>query len=154
MVDLCELVKKYYYSPRTKGSNSIKYVLPAILNESDHIKSKYSQPIYNSGNFKEHAWIQIGDDGIVKDPYKSLPSAFTKYDYETLELVMSDGDIQNGGAALIAYALMQFIRMRETERTKICQALLRYCELDTFAMVMIWEHWKQLLNEAKDKKAA
>ena len=32
MIDVCELVERYYYNPATKGSNSIKYVLPAILN--------------------------------------------------------------------------------------------------------------------------
>lgn len=32
MIDICELVERYYYNPATKGSNSIKYVLPAILN--------------------------------------------------------------------------------------------------------------------------
>ena len=31
-----------------KGSNSIKVVLPAILNSSKAIQKKYSQPIYGS----------------------------------------------------------------------------------------------------------
>jgi len=153
MVDLCELVKKYYYSPLTKGSNSIKYVLPAILNESEHIKNKYSKPIYNSKNFKNHSWINLDEKMMVKDPYKTLPPVFEKYDFETLELIMSDADIQNGGAALTAYAMMQFTQMTEQERQKISSALLRYCELDTFAMVMIWEHWNNLIKE-KFKKAA
>lgn len=48
MVDLLENVKKYYYHPGMKGSNSIKVVLPAILNSSKAIQKKYSQPIYGS----------------------------------------------------------------------------------------------------------
>ena len=48
MVDLMEIVKKYYYHPDMKGSNSIKVVLPAILNSSKTIQKKYSQPIYGS----------------------------------------------------------------------------------------------------------
>ena len=151
MIDLCEMVKKYYYSPHTKGSNSIKYVLPAILNESKYIKEKYAFPIYGesikSNNFKSHTWISFDKDGSVVNPYKTLPPVFDKYDYEELELVMSDSDIANGGAALTAYAMMQFTHMSDQEREKVKSALLRYCELDTFAMVMIWEHWNNLIKE-------
>lgn len=154
MIDLCELVKRYYYSPLTHGSNSIKYVLPAILNESDQIKAKYSKPNYHSKNFKDHAWIHLNEDGSIKDPYKTLPPIFDKYDHEQVELIMSDSDIQNGGAALTAYAMMQFSHMSEQEREKISKALLRYCELDTFAMVMIWEHWKNLIDKYREEKEA
>ncbi|MDW8886689.1 DUF2779 domain-containing protein [Legionella pneumophila] len=48
MVDLCALVKRFYYDPLTNGSNSIKKVLPAILNRSNYLQQKYSQPIYGS----------------------------------------------------------------------------------------------------------
>jgi len=41
----------------------------------------------------------------------------------------------------VAYAKMQFTKMSETERQNIIKALLRYCEMDTLAMVMIYEHW-------------
>ena len=67
MVDMCELVKKYYYDPYTNGSNSIKYVLPAILNSSNFLQSKYSAPVYGaengikSKNFKDWQWIEIKD---------------------------------------------------------------------------------------------
>jgi hypothetical protein len=39
---------------------------------------------------------------------------------------------------------MQFTEMTEEERTLVVEGLLRYCELDTLAMVMIYEYW---LNE-------
>ncbi|GAB6153615.1 hypothetical protein JCM17380_23650 [Desulfosporosinus burensis] len=50
-----------------------------------------------------------------------------------------------GGAALTAYARMQFEEMSKYERTEIEKALLKYCELDTLAMVMIYEGWKDLI---------
>jgi len=37
---------------------------------------------------------------------------------------------------------MQFTEMTAEERERIKAALLRYCELDTFAMVMIYEAFK------------
>ncbi len=45
---------------------------------------------------------------------------------------------------MVAYAKMQFTEMSEEEREAITKGLLKYCELDTLAMVMIWEHWKSL----------
>jgi hypothetical protein len=38
MIDLCKSGKDYYYNPYTKGSNSIKAVLPASLNSSKFLK--------------------------------------------------------------------------------------------------------------------
>jgi len=52
MVDLCKVVKDYYYNPRTKGANSIKAVLPAILNSSKYLQDKYSKPIYGTDEIK------------------------------------------------------------------------------------------------------
>lgn len=147
MIDLYELIVRYYFSPSMGGSNSIKYVLPAVLNESEFLKKKYSNPVYTSHNFKTHQWIKFDKDGKVLDPYKTLPPIFDQYDFETLELVMNkDDEVANGGAALTAYAMMQFTHMSEAERTKIRNALLRYCELDTQAMVMIYEYWKSLIK--------
>lgn len=48
MIDLLEWVMRFYYSPRTNGSNSIKQVLPAILEDSTFLKGKYSEPIYGA----------------------------------------------------------------------------------------------------------
>lgn len=50
--------------------------------------------------------------------------------------------IANGGAALTAYSRMQFVEMTEAERQQLRSALLKYCELDTLAMVMVYEAWK------------
>jgi len=144
MVDLLELSKWYYYNPLTKGSNSIKHVLPATLNSSDFLKQKYAQPIcgaedgISSHNFRNHQWIQI-ENGAVSDPYKQLPELFVGADKMSL---MSDGDeLKDGGAAMTAYAKMQFEDMSDYERKELRAALLRYCELDTLAMVMIYEAW-------------
>ena len=63
MVDLCEIVKHYYYNPRTGGSNSIKAVLPAVLEDSKFLQNKYSKPIgelgISSKNFdSNHYWLK------------------------------------------------------------------------------------------------
>ena len=157
MVDMCELVKKYFYHPLTKGSNSIKKVLPAILNESQFLKNKYSKSIYGreikSINFKDFTWIQLNSQGLTMDPYKLLPPIFSDLDLETMDSLIGEGSIADGGAAMTAYARMQFTEMNEFESDRVSKALLQYCELDTLAMVMIYEYWKHEVQGAIKKAA-
>lgn len=148
MVDLNKIVKEYYYNPHTKGSNSIKAVLPASLNSSAYLKQKYCQPIgainLTSTNFDDnHIWLKIDKDEVV-NPYKMLPPVFDGWTELELQENLSEIDgIADGGAALTAYAKLQYEDMTERERTEITQGLLKYCELDTLAMVMIYEHFKE-----------
>jgi len=150
MIDMLELVKRYYYDPLMKGSNSIKQVLPAILNSSKYLQEKYSQPIYGgeggifSFNFKNWKWIEI-INGKVTDPYKLLPKMFQDISEKDFELLFDSDELKEGGAALTAYARMQFEEMSDYERKEIEKALLKYCELDTLAMVMIYEGWRDML---------
>ena len=52
--------------------------------------------------------------------------------------------LADGGAAMTAYAMMQFTEMSDVEQSKIVEGLLKYCELDTMAMVFLWEGWNSL----------
>jgi hypothetical protein len=40
---------------------------------------------------------------------------------------------------------MQFEQMGDYEREELTNSLLKYCELDTFAMVMIYEVWREMV---------
>lgn len=158
MVDMCELVKRYYYNPLTKGSNSIKKVLPAILNSSSFIQDRYSKPIYGaqlgSKNYQNWAWIKKDEKGNVIDPYHLLPPVFTDYDLEQLDALLSENSLADGGAAMTAYSRMQFTEMSELEADRITKALLKYCELDTLAMIMIYEHWANEIDWNSQKRVA
>lgn len=152
MFDMLDWVKKFYYSPRTNGSNSIKQVLPAILEDSAFLKEKYSQPMYGTDikslNFQAHRWITFDKNGKVISPYYTLPSIHEGIYNEQIDTLLLDEEsgIFDGGAAMTAYARMQFTQMSEEERRRVQDALLRYCELDTLAMVMIWEAWQDWCN--------
>ena len=153
MVDMCRMVKDYFYDPATKGSNSIKAVLPAVLAASDFIQKKYSQPIYGktsqikSLNYEDGwKWIQYDVDGKVKSPYKLLPSIFEDLSEDEKTEMVAHEYLADGGAAMIAFAKMQFEEISEMERERIISGLLKYCELDTLAMVMMYEFW---LDELK-----
>jgi hypothetical protein len=62
-------------------------------------------------------------------------------------LLFNESDLQDGGAAMIAYSKLQFTDMSKVERHQVEQSLLRYCELDTLAMVMIYEGWRAMLDD-------
>ena len=151
MVDLHEVLTRFYFDPATNGSNSIKVVLPAILNRSNYLQDKYSKPIYGSldgiksHNFKDKRWIEK-ESGKVVDPYKLLPKMFQDIDDKDIQLLSNYDSIKEGGAAMTAYARMQSEEMSEIERKEIGKALRKYCELDTMAMVMIYEGWKDLVT--------
>jgi hypothetical protein len=151
MVDLCEAYKLYYFDPKTKGSNSIKAVLPAILNRSLVLQNKYQKTIgeigISSKNFNEdHIWL-TNLNGEIQNPYKQLPPVFEKWNDDELDQLVSNvDDLNNGGAALTAYGFLQYTDMENEERDKLVKALLRYCELDTLAMVMLFEHFKEVVN--------
>ena len=53
-------------------------------------------------------------------------------------------NIQEGTAAMTAYARMQFAKISDMERDSIIKGLLKYCELDTLAMVILWEYWNNV----------
>ena len=154
MYDLCKLSKDAYFHVSTKGSSSIKKVLPTVMKMSSFLREEYSQPIYGADagipsiNYQDFIWWQADEVGNPQDPYSLL----TKYAEDLLgETVLSNEDpddlvIAEGGAATTAYARLQFETISPSTRTKINEALLRYCELDTLAMVMIVQGWKSLIK--------
>jgi hypothetical protein len=146
MVDLLEVVKSYYYNPYTNGPNSLKVILPASLNSSPFLKEKYSRPLKDIGltslnHSGNHVWLDFDDNEVI-NPYMKLPSLHQGWTEEEIENSISGMDsISDGGAALTAYGKLQYTDMVDKEREELCTSLLKYCELDTLAMVMIAEHF-------------
>lgn len=130
MVDLLEVVKRFYYHPKMGRSNSIKAVLPAILDGKPRRR-------YTGTNFKD---VLLGED-----PYAEL-GTIGRYAYDRLERLYEDDQVADGGAAMTAYLMMQFTQMSEAERGHLVASLLRYCELDTLAMVFLYEHFRALVD--------
>lgn len=151
MIDLYQIVLKYYYNPEMGGSNSIKDVLPAVLNSSAHLKEKYCQPISKIGisslNFdKDYIFLEY-ENGKAVSPYQLLPPIFDDWDKDSLEAAITEIEgISDGGAALTAYGKLQFEEVPEEEVQAIREGLLRYCELDTLAMVMIYECFREVVG--------
>ena len=153
MVDLYDLVLKYYYPPKAKGSNSLKQILPAIIFDSEFLKTKYGRNgIYGKGmeveslNFDDHLWISPDKNN---NPYKTLPRVFEEYDPEILDSLVKDFEnLADGGAAMTAYNYLQFSEIPPDQRERIRDSLYRYCELDTMAMVMLLEGWNEMITSS------
>lgn len=94
----------------------------------------------HSVNDRVYDLMKIFSQGLYLHP-KFKGSASLKDVLPVLcpELSYGDLEIQNGGAAVIQWHHMTDGRMTEDEAKQTFQDLLKYCELDTWAMVRIWE---------------
>lgn len=151
MVDLARLASLAFFHPATHGSSSIKKVLPAVLRASVYLRQRYSHPVYGavgaipSHNFVDMAWWQDTGNGTPIDPYALLPPVFGDIPQNAIETLELDEHMRlaEGGAAMIAFGRLQYDDVPPDERAGIEAALRRYCELDTLAMVMIYEAWRE-----------
>lgn len=183
MIDLCDIVKRFYWHPDMKGSNSIKQVLPAILKSGTYIQEKYSKPIYGSEikscNYTADNPIALVQKdvttGEILNPYKILPQLkdvqrelveeltklgpwtkdeLTRYVQNTsAEEMGADEDtrINNGGLPLVLFRSFQALNPDGDWEKELAafnlnynalrKCLLKYCELDTMAMVLVWEYF-------------
>lgn len=146
LVDLGrKIVHETVFMPGTGGSSSIKRFLPALLNFSARVATKYEKPIYgaspgiSSKNFINQTWVRRDANGRVLDPYDLLGERFEDADLQRADLENDDDVITNGGAAMIAYGLLQSGSLDGAGEERLKKQLLRYCELDTLAMVLAWE---------------
>ena len=95
-------------------------------------------------------WITVKEDGSgeVENPYKLLPDVSEYFPEGYLKEQSDDEEdlikVNNGGAALTAYSKIQFADGAE-KASALINALYRYCELDTLAMVFIWEYFNEML---------
>lgn len=145
MKDQCEIVKKYLYLPRTAGRNSLKYVLPAMLQSSQFLQEKYRNPLYGkhckipSLNRGPTRWVQFDDTGSLVDPYSALPELTAGMSRDEANELWGLEVIAHGGAALTAYSRLLGGGLTDASRERLASALLMYCELDSLGMVFLHE---------------
>lgn len=125
IIDLNRLALDYHFHPLIEGRTSIKVVLPAVLAANAAVLNRPEMQKYRS----------LAPDGSLQSPYASLPE-LTLPDETTMEAV------REGTGAMRAYEEMLFgVYSRDPEYgAALRDLLLQYCELDTAAMVMIWDH--------------
>lgn len=144
LLDMHDLCKKYYFHPLMGGRTSIKVALPAVLNQTK------SDIIQNW--LQELDLLHTNEKNEIQDPYKKLPPIIINdVDVSVLKDVNTDSDnpqVKDGGAAMQAYQEMVYGQSKNNPRLKedYKQALLKYCKLDTLAMLIIWQHWQEMID--------
>ncbi len=128
MVDLNKLTVDHYFHPMMKGKTSIKAVLPAIWSSFPDLDNVH--------------WLRDFfrlEDGERKNPYDLLPP---------IEIANSKEVVRDGTGAMKAYQEMMYGQYRhDKEKRALWTALLKqYCKLDTLAMVVVWEYWRNSMH--------
>ena len=121
-----------------KGSHSIKKVLDAIWSDAPHL--------WNDSWFS--GYYMMNTSGQVIDPYRTLSLASPEMDLTEFDSEETDA-VSDGVAAMRAYQDMLFGMHRNDPviRDRMRGSLLRYCGLDTAAMVIIWKHWTKITSK-------
>ena len=132
VADMSRQVRHFYYNKEMGSSLSIKDVLQSVMNQSAYLKEKYSQP-YSSSNFDDIIWWQ-SENGKAQSPYDILQKS-------------GNSTVGRGTEAMVLYGKLIADNMTKKEQDARRASLLRYCELDTLAMLMIYQHWKHKMNE-------
>lgn len=139
MIDLMQVATKGYYVAGSNSSSSLKKLLLPTMRASKRLEYIYGQPTYSSSNFTDMQWWQKDNDGEqVRDPYSLLGS---------LKVEDPRAAVAQGGDAMMAYSTLQQSDLDPTVRSEIEASLLRYCELDTLAMVMIVQALQSFLQD-------
>lgn len=127
IVDMLKLCQNYYFHPEMGGSNSIKYVLPAIWRNHPEL--------HQVAHFKKYF---AKEGGEILNPYKTL----AKFD-----IMDSPEVIEEGTGAMRAYQeILYGENSTHPDAVNAWSELLKqYCELDTAAMLIIYEGWKLVL---------
>lgn len=121
VIDMLALCRAHYFHPLMGGSNSIKVVLDAVWRSAPEVRRRYHEITGREGDPK------LG-------PYAALPPLLINGKPQV---------VAEGTGAIRAYFAMTYGAERDDQATKLAwrKLLLDYCELDTLAMVLIWEHW-------------
>lgn len=98
-----------------------------LLNIRDHIVDLLTP--FQGGMYYMPA---MGGSFSIKSVLPALFPNDPSLDYHNLP-----GDVHNGGEAMSIFPLIKDMNPSEQQRAR--QSLLKYCELDTYAMVKVWE---------------
>lgn len=135
IVDMLKISQEFYCHPSMNGSHSIKRVLDAIWSGASFL---WSDPWFSQ------YYLAVAENSPI-DPYKTLGEGSQTLGLdETADEEGADAPgVTDGVGAMRAYQSLLYGDRRgdESYRTQLAEAMLRYCALDTAAMVMIWRYW-------------
>lgn len=128
-LDMNRLVRDFYYNSYMVNGLGLKQVLYSILQSSRYLRDLYRSPIEVDGMNIDI--IHENDRGL-SDPYS---------------LIQKNGEaIADGSSAMHGWLHTKTPFCNSKKRAEIQQSLIRYCALDSLALVMIFQEWIQLMK--------
>jgi len=124
LIDMNRMTIDGFFHPVMGGRTSIKCVLPAVWGSDPELPREFPE-------------YRLADGRVPDNPYDALPPAV---------IAGSSVECAEGTGAMRAYQEMLYgaSRTDPVAREQYKALLLRYCRLDTAAMVMIWNYWRRL----------
>ena len=126
IIDMNALTIEHYFHPLMRGQTSLKVVADAIWRSEASLRERFA------------ALLDVKEDDAT-----SL--------YKTLRPVAAGEQtwtVQNGTEALRAYqAMIDLLMIDHPEAAIWGRLLLDYCRLDTLAMVLVWQRWRELCDK-------
>ncbi|MGH7592317.1 MAG: DUF2779 domain-containing protein [Gemmatimonadales bacterium] len=121
LFDLNDLCVRGFFHPDMRGRTSIKVVLDAVW-QDNAMRAHYTE------------WTSRPARGDI-GPYAGLPP---------VTVAGTSLNVQDGTDAMLAYTALLYGAEKDDPviRRAWADLLLRYCQLDTLAMVLIWDYWR------------
>lgn len=128
-VDLHRWACLDFFHPDMRGRTSIKVVMDALWKSDAEMREECRR------------WFG-GPRDADRDPYSALPS---------LTIHGVEQDVREGTGAITAYEHMMYGagRADPDAKERYRQLLLKYCELDTLSMVLIFNHFRRVAGVAR-----
>ena len=137
-LDVCTLAYNMSFEKNVIKSLAVEFpdLRDHLLNIHDHIKD-LMVPFYN----REYYTRAMQGSYSIKYVLPALFPDDPSLNYHNLE------EVHNGGEAMNAYATMGSLSKEEQERLR--ENLLKYCGLDTYAMVKIYDKLRSVVEKNK-----
>lgn len=135
-------------------SNHEKSIIKSITENQEILKCFEERCIDMLQFYKSmHYLAETKGQNSIKNVSEAILSKFTLKDVHSLNsstINLTKGiyqslDINNGMLASNAY-LNNMVLSKILKRSKVRKSLLKYCEIDTLCMVLIFKYWKSLFN--------
>lgn len=130
-LDLSRIIEEYYYNYFMQGSIGLKHVLKSVLNWQ-----KNEKPVTEKS-------VEIHDVNI--DLYKTQSSDGQPDPYSSLS--MNGERIGDGSEAMNAWLSLKNGLLSNEEKETVPTLLRRYCALDSYALVILFEHLNNCLEQ-------
>lgn len=133
-LDLSQIVRDFYYNKFLEGGLGLKQILTAVLQIERHTIDREVSSVKIHDLYLDLFGSDSGTD--KPDLYKAIQME----NYDTID---------DGAVAMNAYISLKSNLLNERELSEVPTLMKRYCALDSYAMIVIYNHFINLSSNLK-----